>query len=270
MKKKTGIWLPLVLGAIDLALLCWIGTAWLSQRNSPAPQVTVPTETAAQQQISLQRDPERTAPTTEAAEPPTTEATEPPTTEPPATEPPTTEPPTTEPPTTEPPTTEAPTTEPTEPPYPSWSVISTDAYPSLEDISGFDWTGTWLTKTSEAVSITDTRVMRGGWKAYMVSDPQNVRDSLAEHFLNVYIDGTKYDLTITLDWYRTYIASLGESFEDSSPDSVFQGECHGGTIEAIGSGKLVLTGFYYENGKEYATGKYTWPDGVEAVIGLVR
>ena len=50
---------------------------------------------------------------------------------------------------------------------------------------------------------------------------------------------------------------------------MFNGAWSDGAFSGTGSGKLTLNNFYYDNGKEYGMGAYTWPDGVESIIALV-
>ena len=44
----------------------------------------------------------------------------------------------------------------------------------------------------------------------------------------------------------------------------------GGVFSGIGPGSISITDFWHENDHEYAVGRMTWPDGIPAVIFLVR
>ena len=156
------------------------------------------------------------------------------------------------------------------PEIPDSYSMSTDGYPKLEDIRGFDISFGWIILTDTAQPITDPSLILGGWKAYMLCDPENKMDSTMEKFTNINISYGQSDMTVTVDWYYNYFSKLGEGADDNTPDSVFKGSFSDGQLEAVGSGRITLYGFYYQQGREYAVGRMIFQDGTEAVIALVR
>ena len=256
MKK----WLLIIIGAVDALLLGLIvvsaATGW---------RATAPTEqknTAA----STQPHPE----TQEASFPTAEKATLLPATEQEETTAPTEAP-------TQAPT-EAPTQAPTQAPkpaYPSADEVSTDDYPSLGDVMDFRWSKSlgpyWNGLSQNAVGITDFSAVKGGWKAYLLDDPSGKHSTnTVEHIANIRISGSESAAQITIDWYITFFGDESEEYDDNSPDTEFSGTWSGGEISALGTGKITLSDFYYDNGREYAVGVYSWPDSTESIIALVR
>ena len=53
-------------------------------------------------------------------------------------------------------------------------------------------------------------------------------------------------------------------------DSVFLGKWENGGLWASGAGTIRLTQFYEQSGKQYAIGTMDTPDGIPALVALVR
>lgn len=158
---------------------------------------------------------------------------------------------------------------------PDGKNISIDLNAGIPDSEGFSWAAgipSWVYMPESAVRIEDFSKITGGWKAYMVSDPENKRNSSCNDYFNINISGTEAASIVTFKWYiRTFNADM-ESIDVSGEDSVFSGRFKDSAIYATGAGNVDLTAFYYDDatGREYAVGTFMWPDGVEACIGLVR
>lgn len=119
-------------------------------------------------------------------------------------------------------------------------------------------------------SLTDFDEVLGGWKCYLIDDPNGQFDSSLERLMVAYITGTPEEAVVTFDWFYTYDNALGEGFDDSSPDTDFTGSWTEGEIRAIGPGSVSLTDFWYLDGQERAVGMFMWPDGMPALIALAR
>ncbi len=126
------------------------------------------------------------------------------------------------------------------------------------------------TPPSGVERLDEFEEVTGGWKAYIISDPENQFDAAMEMFLNVQIDGTADNAVLDFDWDYNYIWSLGEGAEDNNPDSVFSGSFEGGEISALGEGSVQMSCFYYANGHEYGIGTIMWPDGITGEVMLMR
>ena len=258
-------WPAIVIGAVDAVLLVVILVSVVTGWRIGAPKISS-NEPHTKPPVSAT---ERTVPRTEASTvDPVAETTK----KPEPTEKVTEKPAPTEKSTTKPtqPQTEAP-----KPAYPSADKISTSQGPSLSDIRGFKWNKNdgahWENLTASAIKLTDFDAVKGGWKAYILDDPAGKRSqSSMEHFANINISGKPSDAKTTIDWIYLTLSDEGEGHDDTSPNSVFSGEWSNGTFTGIGSGKLTLKDFYFENGKEYGVGAYIWPDGVESIVALVR
>ena len=161
--------------------------------------------------------------------------------------------------------------------YPPADEMSTDDVPTLGDIEDFRWStengAYWTNLSSDAVRLTDYKAIQGGWKAYLLDDPSGKQSEYSvERLANIRISGSENSALATIDWYYVFLGSEGEGYDDNSPDTEFSGtwSLADGELAALGAGKLILGNFCYDNGHEYGTGIYMWPDGVEAVIALVR
>ena len=120
------------------------------------------------------------------------------------------------------------------------------------------------------MKLTQLSQVMGGWKAYMICDPENTRSSSMDKLFNLRIDLGQTNVVAIADWYYTFFNDTGEGMDDDTPDSTFSGDWSDGQLTAIGPGRITLRDFYYDNGRETAVGEMIWPDGVTAVIALVR
>ena len=149
--------------------------------------------------------------------------------------------------------------------------LSTEERPDLADflwyMEGVQFEGV----PSEASFIETVDPLFGGWKALIIYDPNSEYDSSATEFLNITLAGTAEDLSLTLDWYQIFWANEGESFDETDmEDGVFSGKWENGGLWASGAGTIRLTQFYEKNGKQYAVGTMDMPDGIPALVALVR
>ena len=160
--------------------------------------------------------------------------------------------------------------EPSSQEIPDGNSMSTSGYPSVGDIIYFDIHNGWTGLSPNAVMISEAYQTIGGWKAYLVLDPQQKAGINMQKFANINIGFGQSGMAVTIDWYRTFSGDLMSGSPDNAPDSAFTGEWSGGAIDAVGSGRIRLHSFCYDQGREYATGSMILPDGTEAVIAMIR
>ena len=156
---------------------------------------------------------------------------------------------------------------------PDASKMSTDESAESEDAYGFSWEGgkpQWKNLSSDAVEIEDLKYLTGGWKATIISDPENERGVCCADYMNISISGSKSAVELTMKWDERYYKNSGETIDVEDDDSVLTGQYSDGEISVTGAGSVTLNGFWYDGGKEYAVGTYIWPDGVTGYIALVR
>ncbi len=151
---------------------------------------------------------------------------------------------------------------------------STDDYAQYQDMSGTFLNGSsgfvWQELTDHAEKLTDLSDVLGGWKAYIVSSPDDIEHSVT-YLMNIKLSGTEKQVTVTLDWDYFYVNNSGDEGHSSEPDSVYSGPwTDAGTVYAEGAGAVSLYEFDYENGKQYGLGTVFWPDGTYGAIALVR
>ena len=149
--------------------------------------------------------------------------------------------------------------------------LSTEKRPDLEDFLWYTEDVAYDGVPSDANIIDNIDPLTGGWKAIIIYDPNDEYDAGAMEFLNIALAGTAESLSLTLDWYQIFWANEGESFDETDmEDGVFSGKWENGGLWASGAGTIRLTQFYEKNGKQYAIGTMDTPDGIPALVALVR
>ena len=149
--------------------------------------------------------------------------------------------------------------------------LSTEERPDLGDFLWYTEDVAYDGVPSDANIIDNISPLTGSWKALIIYDPNNEYDAGAMEFLNVALAGAAESLSLTLDWYQIFWANEGESFDETEmEDTVFRGKWENGGLWASGAGTIHLTQFYELNGKQYAVGTMDTPDGIPALVALVR
>ena len=158
------------------------------------------------------------------------------------------------------------------PEYDETSVnLSTEERPDLEDFLWYTEDVVYDGVPSDATILDNLEFLTGSWKALIIYAPNNEYEASAMEFLNIALAGSLESLSLTLDWYQIFWANEGESFDETDmEDSVFNGKWENGGLWASGAGTILLTQFYEQNGKQYAVGKMDTPDGIPALLALVR
>lgn len=149
--------------------------------------------------------------------------------------------------------------------------LSTEKRPDLEDFLWYTEDVSYDGVPSDANIIDNIDPLTGGWKAIIIYDPNDEYDAGAMEFLNIALAGTAESLSLTLDWHQIFWANEGESFDETDmEDGVFNGKWENGGLWASGAGTIRLTQFYEQSGKQYAIGTMDTPDGIPALVALVR
>ena len=149
--------------------------------------------------------------------------------------------------------------------------LSTEKHPDLEDFLWYTEDVAYDGVPSDANIIDNIDPLTGGWKAIIIYDPNDEYDAGAMEFLNIALAGTAESLSLTLDGNQIFWANEGESFDETDmEDGVFNGKWENGGLWASGAGTIRLTQFYEQSGKQYAIGTMDTPDGIPALVALVR
>lgn len=148
---------------------------------------------------------------------------------------------------------------------------STEARPDLGDFLWYTEGVFYEGLPSDITIIENFKYTTKGWKGLIIYDPENEHGANAMEFLNINIDGTEDNLSLTLDWYLMFIAGEGSSFDETDmEDSVFRGKWQDNGLWASGPGTIHINQFYELNNKQYAIGTMDTPDGIPAFVALVR
>ena len=147
---------------------------------------------------------------------------------------------------------------------PQENALSTSNIATIPDSEGFMWNKGWLYLSSSAKKVKDFDALTGGWRAYMVSNPQ---EALFTDYFNVTITGAEKNTIVVCNWgYHIE----GETEDLSGQKTQLTGSFSKGSLKATGQGTLTITKFYEDGGKQYAEGSFVWPDGSKGYLGLVR
>ena len=148
---------------------------------------------------------------------------------------------------------------------------STEVRPNLGDFLWYTEDVFYEGLPSDISIIENFQYTTKGWKGLIIYDLDNEYGSNAMEFLNVNIEGSKDNLSLTLDWYLMFIAGEGSSFDETDmEDGVFTGKWQDNGLWASGPGTIHINQFYELNNKQYAIGTMDTPDGIPAFVALVR
>ena len=131
----------------------------------------------------------------------------------------------------------------------------------------------WKTSSpSSGTRMTDFGSVVGYWRAVMISDPENIsEDGLFTDYFNVEIAGSKSETRVIFNWNQRIMSKTGKVEDFMSVRGGHDGSFSGGAITASGNNNTItLTDFWTDGSTQYAFGKYTWNDGIEGYIGLIR
>ena len=164
--------------------------------------------------------------------------------------------------------------EPAAPEPPAPEPVSYDTYERPTDADFTDWYARdvmWYGAPADAGRITDFSALLGGWKGLIYYDPENAYQNEAIELVNFRLDGGAESAVLTVDWYNIYWVQDGRGYsEEEQEDSVFAGTWQLGELYVVGPGNIRFTDFYTRDGKQYACGLMTCPDGIPAGVAMVR
>jgi len=157
------------------------------------------------------------------------------------------------------------------PPPESVSELSTDKRPDLGDFLWYSEDVYHNGIPDEATLLEDFNTITGGWKAFILYDPDDTHDMSGMEFLNAQITGTENELILNLDWYMVYWANEEESVDETeTEDGFYTGKWENGGIIASDEVMIQLTAFYELYGNQYAVGTIKTLNEIPAFIALVR
>ena len=150
---------------------------------------------------------------------------------------------------------------------PAGDAVSTTDRPDLEEFQWYDAVrkdGVW----QDAERMTTFDALKGSWKGMIVYAADRKMEPYARELLNVTIAGEEQGCRLTLDWYQMCWEDRLPRSESNKADSVFSGAYRNNECYVTGSDSITLGQFCRYEGKEYAFGTLTLPDGngVESVL----
>ncbi len=144
---------------------------------------------------------------------------------------------------------------------------STSERPSTEDFA--QWYAHYSSEgiPGGARTIGDFDEITGSWKGLFRYGNEEVSSEL----MNFIISGTANDTLFTVDWYLIAYAGAGEWMnEEDMDDTTWEGSFSGGTLAVSGAGTVTINMFYEYDGQQYAVGELMLPNGMQAVVGMIR
>lgn len=152
---------------------------------------------------------------------------------------------------------------------PAGDAVSTTDRPNLEEFQWYDAVrkdGVW----QDAERMTTFDALKGSWKGMIVYAADRKMEPYARELLNVTIAGEEQDCRLTLDWYQMCWEDRLPRSESNKADSVFSGAYRNNECYVTGSDSITLGQFCRYEGKEYAFGTLTLPDGNGVELVLMR
>lgn len=152
---------------------------------------------------------------------------------------------------------------------PAGDAVSTTDRPNLEEFQWYDAVrkdGVW----QDAERMTTFDALKGSWKGMIVYAADRKMEPYARELLNVTIAGEEQDCRLTLDWYQMCWKDRLPRSESNKADSVFSGAYRNNECYVTGSDSITLGQFCRYEGKEYAFGTLTLPDGNGVELVLMR
>ena len=152
---------------------------------------------------------------------------------------------------------------------PAGDAVSTTDRPDLEEFQWYDAVredGVW----QDAERMTTFDALKGSWKGMIVYAADRKMEPYARELLNVTIAGEEQDCRLTLDWYQMCWEDRLPRSESNKADSVFSGAYRNNECYVTGSDSITLGQFCRYEGKEYAFGTLTLPDGNGVELVLMR
>ena len=149
--------------------------------------------------------------------------------------------------------------------------LSTEERPDLGDFLWYSEDVHHNGIPDEATFIKDFHTITGGWKGFILYDPENTHDMSGMEFLNAQITGTANELLLNLDWYMVYWANEEKSVDETeTEDGFYTGKWENGGLTASDEAVILITNFYELYGNQYAVGTIKTLNGIPAFIALVR
>lgn len=152
---------------------------------------------------------------------------------------------------------------------PDAASVSTADRPDLEEFQWYDdvrQKGVW----PDAEGMTAFDDLIGSWKGMIAYATDQKMEPYARALLNVNITGEEQNCHLTLDWYQMCWGERSPRDETDKADSVFSGAYRSSECYVTGSGSITLGQFCRYQGKEYAFGTLTLPDGNGVELVLMR
>ena len=135
--------------------------------------------------------------------------------------------------------------------------------PELKDFSWYK--GFADSIPSGAAALTDTKQLRGRWKAYYVINDKGYELN------NIEISGKSNDIKVTIDPYEHYVDGKWE-YNSTAKKYSYSGKNNGGSITATSdkNGAISLFAFFEKDDVQYAFGETILQSGEIVDIALVR
>ena len=143
--------------------------------------------------------------------------------------------------------------------------------PTFED---FDWyfndilkNGVW----DDSYKVYDLTAVLGDWKTYIRYDPRQTSGTQGDLLLTSRISVEQNGINLRFIWYWIHMYDQPEGEYDTSDPSDYMGSWNeDGTLNADGSGRVEMIGFYEKKGKQYGIGRLITGDDIRSVVLMVR
>ena len=152
--------------------------------------------------------------------------------------------------------------------------LSTSERPNIAQFFWYTEGVRWDGIPAGVETISQRELLEGDWMMYMVTDPYYKSNSYSERYLNanIHLEDDGSSVVIVLDWW-TMTYDKGTVDEEQYGDEKFTGSydvSNHMVTQSSSYNSLILTDYWKRGRNQFITGTFTWNDGEEGLVALVR
>ncbi|WP_373719789.1 MULTISPECIES: hypothetical protein [Bacteroidales] len=156
-----------------------------------------------------------------------------------------------------------------------YTSLSSGKIPNLSDFDWYYWFNDGVRFSgppSGRQTTNNYESLLGGWMALITNDPDNKLGEYSLQTMNINFSGSASAAKAVMRHGMIFIGGKCDTSYDESKysPSVFMGSYKDGKLYLTGPGNIKINEVYLFDGRQYAIGVFDSPDGVPAVIALVR
>lgn len=148
--------------------------------------------------------------------------------------------------------------------------MHTDEYPNAADMRWYTADVMRNGVPAGVNRISSLEDAMDGWKGIIYNDLGNKFNSENIEFVNINIAGTEANLKARITTFAMFDVATEEVTTFDNDVEVYTGKWQNGKIRATGAGTINITDMWEKDNHQYAVGTFDSPDGVPALVAMVR